>query len=69
MSIKTENMFNYFWFEYYFWFFTNKSAVQNARLHDSSAVQRLETDVHCKMHGTYLSPAFLPPIPCYGWGK
>ena len=34
-------------------FFTMKSALQTSRLHDSSAVQLLETVVQCTMHWAY----------------
>ena len=53
MSTKIEDIFNSFWFEYYFLFLTNKPLVQTAGLNNLSAVQRLEAAVQYKMYGAY----------------
>ena len=53
MWTHIEDMFSYFWFEYYFSLFANKFAVQTAQWHDLSTMHRLETAVKCTLHCTY----------------
>lgn len=53
MSTKIEDMFNCFWLEYHFLFFTNKSAMQTTPLHDSPVIKLPETAMQCMLHGAY----------------